>query len=73
MTGSAEAASINAGARSRSPSLARRDRADAELLQVASQQLRQLQHQWRYNKAPAAERYDVINSDRNMGKFREAI
>jgi hypothetical protein len=32
-----------------------------------------LQHQWRNNKAPAAERYDVINRDRNIGKFRKAI
>jgi hypothetical protein len=39
----------------------------------ATQQLRQLPHQSRYNKAPTAERHDVINSDRNIGKFREAI
>jgi hypothetical protein len=29
-----------------------------------------MQHQWR-NKAPAAERYDVINHDRHIGKFEK--
>jgi hypothetical protein len=29
-----------------------------------------LQHQWHINKAPAAERYDVINRDRHIGKSR---